>query len=137
MRYWWNRQTEKMTQVTKVTLAVNLAVKLFVLCEICSPSRYDNFHLFHSAIRHFLHVRRSHAYKLLQWRRLMAIDVGERTSRFLPQRWRYRPVTRYRLRVGPSVHEYVVHFHRSTSFRAIRRRRLCSTSKLFSFCVQI
>ena len=46
---------------------------------------------------------------------IMVIDMGERTSRFLPQGWRYRPVTRYRVRVGPSVHEYVVHFHRSTS----------------------
>ena len=48
----------------------------------------------------------------------MAIDPGTQAARFLPQRWWYRSVTRYRVKVGLSVHEYVLSFCKAT-----RRRR--------------
>ena len=37
----------------------------------------------------------------------MAIDPGTETARFLLQRSRYKSIARYRVIVGPSVHEYI------------------------------
>ena len=51
--------------------------KIIVLCEIRSPSRYDNFHLFHIVIHHFLHVRRSHAYISYEYL-YSGVDNGDR-----------------------------------------------------------
>ena len=39
---------------------------------------------------------------------------GAQTVRFLPNGWRYRSVTRYRVRVGLSVHEYIFSFVEAT-----------------------
>ena len=39
---------------------------------------------------------------------------GTRTYRFLLQGWRNRSVTRYRVEVGLSVHEYVFSFYKAT-----------------------
>ena len=37
----------------KFIIRVNLAIKLFILCEILSLSRFDNFKLLHGAIGYF------------------------------------------------------------------------------------
>ena len=50
------------------------------MCTLLSiKTYYDNFHLFHSAIRHFLHVRRSHAYISYEYL-YSGVDNGDRRT---------------------------------------------------------
>ena len=44
----------------------------------------------------------------------MAIDPGTETARFLLQGSRYKSTARYRVRVGPSVHEYIDSYRQAT-----------------------
>ena len=46
--------------------------------------------------------------------RIRVINLGTQVARFLPQCWRYRSVTHYRVKVGLSVLENVLSFHEST-----------------------
>ena len=44
----------------------------------------------------------------------MAIDPGTETARFLLQGSRYKSIARYRVIVGPSVHEYIDSYRQAT-----------------------
>ena len=44
----------------------------------------------------------------------MAIDPGTETARFLLQGSRYKSIDRYRVRVGPSIHEYIDSYRQAT-----------------------
>ena len=58
----------------------------------------------------------------------MAIDPGTQMAAFLPEGWSYRSVIHYRVRLGVSVHEYVLTFVQlSTCVSSIDRSSASTT----------